>query len=184
MDEQLVMTVSVWDMFYDITADITDIIENYIASNNTKFLLTNSIQQEHSMLPRTITCEEWLTTYSDMQFFQFFRMERATMFKLVDVLRRVDVNGILTKKYTGGHYPVNINAQVLIFLWYMSSQDSLLHIGNRFRVSPTTVMNIVNRLLYFLLKLKKIYIKFPTREQEFLDITRGFEKYPGKGINK
>lgn len=61
----------------------------------------------------------------------------------------------------------------------MATHDSLLNIGNRFKVSPTTVMNVVNKLLNFVLKIKKIYIKFPETEEELLNISRGFKKYPG-----
>ncbi|VEN39227.1 unnamed protein product [Callosobruchus maculatus] len=61
----------------------------------------------------------------------------------------------------------------------MGTQDTLLSIGNHFNVSRTTVMNIVNRLLYFTLRLKKMYIKFPKTERDFEYVAEGFKKYPG-----
>ncbi|CAH1966394.1 unnamed protein product [Acanthoscelides obtectus] len=61
----------------------------------------------------------------------------------------------------------------------MATQNTLLSIGTRFKVSPTTVISITNKVLYFMLKLKSAYIKFPKNEAEMRDISEGFKKYPG-----
>ena len=61
----------------------------------------------------------------------------------------------------------------------MATQDTLLSIGSRFSVSAPTVMSIVNKVLYFLMRLKKIYIKFPKTEAQLEEVSRGFRHYPG-----
>lgn len=61
----------------------------------------------------------------------------------------------------------------------MATQKSLFAIGDRFKVSGVTVMNIVNRLLYFVLKLKKKVIRSPSTLDEVEQVSRGFKNYPG-----
>lgn len=84
---------------------------------------------------RIFSTEKWLYDYHYDQFFRLFRMKRRTLFKIVEALGRMDHNKILSKPYTGGHVPIDIVGRVLIFLWYMASQDTLITIGTVFHVS-------------------------------------------------
>jgi hypothetical protein len=43
---------------------------------------------------------------------------------------------------------------LLVFLWYLSKQDTLLAISDRFDLVPSTIMQIVNVFLYILNSLK------------------------------
>ncbi|VEN39717.1 unnamed protein product [Callosobruchus maculatus] len=157
--------ISYWNWFKD--------------SNYTKLrLLLVLFLQEHSMTPKSLYPETWMINYNNIQFFQLFRMDKGTLEVLASVLAHNDIEKILQRKYTGGHYPLSLTHQLLIFLWYMGTQDTLLSIENHFNVSRTTVMNIV-RLLYFTLRLKKMYIKFPKTERDFEYVAESFKKYPG-----
>jgi hypothetical protein len=44
----------------------------------------------------------------------------------------------------GGNYPVQPEKSLLVFLWYLSKQDTLLAIAHRFDLVPSTIMQIVN----------------------------------------
>ena len=61
----------------------------------------------------------------------------------------------------------------------MSSQDTLISIGNQFKVTAATVMRIVNKVLYFVNQLKNTYIRFPKNEEEIRNTSRDFTRYPG-----
>lgn len=142
-------------------------------------LVASNAVHEHSMSAKKLNTDKWIVECNNLHFFNLFRMEKPTFVKLVDAIGTVDVEHLLSKPYTGGHYPINIDSQLLVCLWYMATQDSLFSIGTRFKISPTTVMNIINKLLYFLIKLKKKYIVFPKPEQELQNTSRGFKNYPG-----
>jgi hypothetical protein len=43
---------------------------------------------------------------------------------------------------------------LFVFLWYLSKQDTLLAIADRFDLVPATIMQIVNFFLYILNSLK------------------------------
>jgi len=131
------------------------------------------------MNPKLLNVEPWINNYNTIQFFHLFRMKKESFCKLMEDVARIDNNKILSRRYHGGHHPIDIKGHVLIFLWYMATQDTLLSIGTRFNVSPTTVMNVVNKMLYLVIKLKTRYIRFPQCEQELIDVSHGFKNYPG-----
>lgn len=61
----------------------------------------------------------------------------------------------------------------------MASQESLFSVGTRFGLAASTVMNIVNQVLYLAVKLKNTYIRFPA-VHELPMVSEGFKNYPGK----
>lgn len=132
------------------------------------------------MTPKLLITERWTVGYDNLQFFHLFRMGKESFYKLVEVVGTTDKQKFLSEPYTGGHHPIDIYGHTLVFLWYMATQDTLLSIGTRFKVSPATVMDIVNKMLKFLLKLKKRFIQFPKCEQELNDVANRFQNYPGK----
>jgi hypothetical protein len=63
---------------------------------------------------------------------------------------------------------------LLAFLWYMSKQDTLLSIADRFNLVSSTVMHLVNAFLYVLLQLNGKYIFWPKTQDEYQVISNGF----------
>lgn len=124
--------------------------------------------------------ENWLNAYNEIVFFQLYRMKKKSFIKLLDVICSNDRYQLITKKYRGGNHPVTPEKALLIFLCYMSKQDTLNSIADRFYLVPSTIMRIVNALLYIVIGLKNQYIFFPktVEEQEF--VKGQFKKYPGK----
>lgn len=134
------------------------------------------------MTPKPLYMEEWMINYNDFQFFLIFRLSKETFMNYVEAIARTDKKRIMSRPYIGGHYPVDIYGHILIFLKYIGTQESLLSIGISFKVCPATVMNIINKVLFFTLKLKSKYIRFPNNEEELLNVEAGFQSYPGKKV--
>lgn len=135
--------------------------------------------QDHSMTPKIPQTEEWLINLNNSYFYKLFRMERSTFYTFVNAIRKSDDTEVLSRNYKGGHFPITAEHQILIFLKYLSSQDTLLSIGNSFKISAATAMAIINKILFFVLKVKKHFIKFPATLAEFQTVSDGFSKYPG-----
>ncbi|KAK9679331.1 DDE superfamily endonuclease [Popillia japonica] len=123
-------------------------------------------------------------------------MRKATFYSLLHVILDNDEYSLLKKKYRGGHFPIVPEKSLLIFIWgghfpivpeksllifiwYISTQDTLLAIGDRFGIVSSTVMQIINNLLYIILSLRNKYIVWPKTEEEFEFIGNGFRRYPG-----
>lgn len=124
--------------------------------------------------------EQWISAYNDEFFYRLFRLNKLTFNELLHEIVNVDKNyGLILKKYRGGNIPVQPETALLIFLWYMSQQDTLQSISFTFKVATSTVMNIVNSCLYLLLKLKNKYIYWPKTVEEYRNIEDGFHNYPG-----
>ncbi|KAJ8928962.1 hypothetical protein NQ314_018399 [Rhamnusium bicolor] len=126
-----------------------------------------------------VSDDMWLNSYHKKTFFELFRVKKDTFKKLVEVIIQKDEHGIIKKIYRGGNYPVHPEKSVLIFLWYMATQDSFIYIGDRFNAVPSTVMHIINSLLFLTITLKKTIIFWPKTEEEFTYVTQGFKHYPG-----
>ncbi|XP_044270364.1 putative nuclease HARBI1 [Tribolium madens] len=125
-----------------------------------------------------INYQTWLNTYDDIDFFRLFRMQKSTFYKLLATLIEVDVIRLIHKKYRGGNCVVQPEKGLLVFLWYISKQDTLLSIADRFNLVPSTVMSIVNAFLYTILKLKSKYIFWPKTNEEYQHICDEFSNYP------
>jgi hypothetical protein len=122
---------------------------------------------------------QWLIKYHENTFSDLFRLKKQTFEKLVRIIMENDTHELLKKKYRGGNYPVLPEKSTLVFVYYMATQDSLIYIGDRFCISASAVMKIVNVLLYLIVKLKHKYIIWPRTEEEFGTIRNGFAQYPG-----
>lgn len=175
MERQLLLTISEWFILTDEW-----IFSLLYKSQKTKLCLLSI--QDHSMHPRIPKMPTWLINLNDMYFYKIFRLQRCNFELLLNVIRAVDVTQLLQLKYRGGHYPINDKFQLLVFLKYISSQDTLISIATSFEISPSTALNIVNKMLFFTLKLKNAYIKFPTTEEQLHTLSESFEKYPGEFI--
>ena len=117
--------------------------------------------------------------YSEATFRGHFHISREGFRRVVIVL-----TPIMTKPFQSvGHPIVEISKQVLIFLWYSVTHDTLNNIADRFSVCPYTVMMIrrrLSRMIYDNLFHK--VIKLPTGDK--LDVTaeRFAQKYKIRGV--
>lgn len=174
MDQNCLMLAEGYSLFFDFEPLIMKI------KKTKKRTLAFVNMPEHCMTPKIAGIPQWVTNLNNLNFYKIFRMERTTFYIFVNSIRRCDNKNLLNLKYSGGHYPVKDEIQILVFLKYMSSQDTLITIGHTFRLSPATVMNIINKVLYFVLMLKKKYIKFPSTAEEINTVRTNFRRYPGK----
>ncbi|KAK5648298.1 hypothetical protein RI129_003190 [Pyrocoelia pectoralis] len=104
----------------------------------------------------------WLDWYTDIVFFQLFRMKKETFRDLLTEIIENDSYSIIKKRYRGGHYPIQPERRLLVFLWYMSKPDSLHSIGDRFNIVPSRVVGAIDGT--------KINIKVPkTQHDSYVD---------------
>jgi hypothetical protein len=105
----------------------------------------------------------WINDYTELTFYQLFRLKKETFQSLLRVLLEHDEQQLIKKMYRGRNYPVQPEKSLLVFLWYLSKQDTLLAIADRFDLVlvPSTIMQIVNVFLYILNSLKNHYIFWP-----------------------
>lgn len=122
----------------------------------------------------------WIDSYNEILFFQLFRLKKDTFQKFLRVLMGNDIHKLIIKQYRGGRHPISPERALLVFLWYMGTQDSLISIAETFRIVPSTCMNIVNAFLHITAKIKKKYIFWPATNEEYEFIERGFTHYPRK----
>lgn len=148
-------------------------------SMNNSVELTTLAIKEYKYKNMTPKLEPWLHQLTNIHHFQLFRMTRKTFENLLRVIGMQDTKKLLSLSYHGGHHAINLELAVYIFLWYMATQDTLLSIATRFKVVPATVMNTVNKVIYFVLLLKEKYIRFPRNLQELEDVSSRFKRYPG-----
>lgn len=174
MDQKYLMLAEGYSLFFDFEP----LIMRFKRTKKRTMAFVN--MPEHCMAPKIAWIPQWVTDLNNLNFYKIFRMERTTFYIFVNSIRRCDNKNLLNLKYSGGHYPVKDEIQILVFLKYMSSQDTLITIGHTFRLSPATVMNIINKVLYFVLTLKKKYIKFPSTAEEINTVTMNFRRYPGR----
>ena len=57
-------------------------------------------------------------------------------------------------KYVGGHMPLPVDKQLLIFLCYIGNQQSMKEVSQLFGISQSTVHSVVMKVLDALLDLK------------------------------
>lgn len=159
--------VDVWLFLNDFQIDYED---NF--SFIMKFMRENIFRHQ-------IQCSDWLEKYNENVFFQLFRMKRDTFQGLLRIIIDRDNMGLIKKKYRGGNFPVRPETSLLIFLWFMARQETLHSLADRFGFVPSTVMKIVNVLLYLIVRMKKELIYWPRNIEEFHYLQAGFQNYPG-----
>lgn len=125
--------------------------------------------------------DDWLDKYEELKFYEFFRMRKVTFEVLLHSIIKNDEHKLICKKYRGGNYPVDPDKALLVFLYFVSHNDTLGIIGDRFNVSKSCVMHIVNAILFIMVnKLKNKFIFWPITQEEVEHVVNGFKKYPGK----
>jgi hypothetical protein len=123
--------------------------------------------------------ENWQRNYIQVDFFAFFRMTYSTFSRLLTLLMRTEEK-ILSKKFHGGHTPVHPQKALMIFLWYLSKQETLISIGQHFGIVPSTVMEIIDTFLNIFAAQKKMFIFWPNTVEELQIIQNEFANYPGE----
>jgi len=120
--------------------------------------------------------ENIVSNWSDNEFRRHFRINRNVFEHLLTAIREN-----LTKLYHGGFLPVPPNKQLLIFIWYLSNQDSQREIALLFGVSEWFVHCCIRHVAEILIASKNNYIIWPSHDRQ-LEIADNFEDifiFPG-----
>ena len=91
-----------------------------------------------------------------------FRMSRENFLNLCDQLRP-----FLLRQRTNMRFPISVEKQVAVFLYYVSDEGRYRKVANSFGISRAAVSNIVKRVsMVITIHLGPIYIKFPKTKEE------------------
>lgn len=164
--------LSIYDDFFDVTPVI-------LVSHNLTLHSPRRPRFPDNYFHPTVNHMDWIEKYNEVVFFQLFRMKTKTFSTLLTVMLRNDQHCLIKKKYRGGNFPFAPEKNLLIFLWYIAHNDSLVCIADRFGIVKSSVMEIVNALLYIVCRLKHKYIKWPAVDIDRIHIQNGFLSFPG-----
>lgn len=106
-------------------------------------------------------------------FKRFFRLSRTTF---ETICEHISGYQELLPSWTGGREFIPVEKQLLIVLWYISSQETLNRIADRFNVAEVSVVRCRDRVFHvFLNYLKTKFITWPTGNERDR-VIEGFEK--------
>lgn len=135
MDMETILT-----SFIECIDDKTNFIYNLLKGRRVfKYALINKLYRCIEMAPKIPQIEQWLINFDNYNFFKLFRLDKKSFEKLFNLIQKNNHLNI-EKKYNGGHYPINLKSQLLVFLWYMATMDTLITISTIFKICPTSVM--------------------------------------------
>jgi len=89
-----------------------------------------------------------------------------------------DFHQNLTKTYRGRYLPISPEKQILVFLWYVTNQDSQREIAMLFGIGESAVNKITRYVGELIGEHRQKYISWPNNEREN-DISNCFEDLCG-----
>lgn len=123
--------------------------------------------------------ENVVPEYSDADFRQFFRGSPQKAAELTDLL----LGDIQTEGHNRGKPQIDPYKQVLIFLLFMGTSHTVMHLANLFGVSESTVSKIVHHIVDILFtNHRETFIAWPTGD-DAQKVMQDFEAKKGmKGV--
>ncbi|XP_061195126.1 putative nuclease HARBI1 [Saccostrea echinata] len=120
------------------------------------------------------------------EFKTFFRIGRVSMQclqeKICETCLEENISGILCREASGGTVQKPLPDRILMFLWFMSSQDKYASIADRFGMSESTSSYAIRNLIAFIHDhlLSKV-VAWPTvaEQQEIQDMYWDLKRFPG-----
>jgi predicted DNA-binding protein YlxM (UPF0122 family) len=106
--------------------------------------------------------ENIVQSYSDIQFRADFRISKVTFERLVLELSPL----IEYDDRPDGKEALDVRKQILVFMWYISNQDSMREIASRFGISKSTVFRCIRRVSCALCDIRSKLIKWPDIETQ------------------
>lgn len=96
-------------------------------------------------------------------FKRFFRLTRST-FEII--VTNISQYPDLRPSWTGGREAIPIEKQLLVVLWYISGQETLNRIGDRFGITQASIVRCRDRIFkIFLENLKNKFITWPKENE-------------------
>ncbi|XP_033757860.1 putative nuclease HARBI1 [Pecten maximus] len=108
--------------------------------------------------------EDVVPQYCDRDFRRDFRISRNTFERLsVELTPQIEY-----RERSDGKEGLSVRKQILIYLWYISNQDSMREISRLFGTSPSTVHRCVRRVSEALSNIRHKIIQWPDFEGQTL----------------
>lgn len=112
--------------------------------------------------------EQTVPLYSVDEFQSHFHLKRTTFEILV---REAVGTGVLPIGNVFGRQVIDVRKQVSIFLWFIANQESMRLVADRFNVTFSSVLRVIQRVMESVLALRNQYIKWPNGRVFFLSRT-------------
>ncbi|XP_036339349.1 putative nuclease HARBI1 [Rhagoletis pomonella] len=108
--------------------------------------------------------DEVLNLYTDREFKRNFRVERESAQYLI--AKYESSSSYVRRNYRGGRPQATPSTHVLLFLWFCSNKTTIREVSNLFNMSYSSVHNVLNNVMSFLLEISPDIIKFPESDTE------------------
>ena len=116
--------------------------------------------------------EHVIPNYLNIDFRRDFRISQDTFHSLFTHLKPA----LQYHEYSGfGHEGLSVEKQILLFLWYLSNQDSMREVSRLFGVSKSTVHKCVRRVSEAIFNIRAEIIKWPDLNRQD-EISRSVEQ--------
>lgn len=123
---------------------------------------------EKTERPKVATFLECVNQMSNAEFSRHFRVSVDVFQHIVDKLSQS-----LIKEFHGGYHPVSVETQVLVFLWYVSNQNSQREIALLFGLSEWSVNTIIHCVAQCICDISDSYISMANAQRE-VEISNSF----------
>lgn len=101
-----------------------------------------------------------------------FRMCKNTFNILLSLIKQ---NPSFTTAWSNGIQPISPAQKALVTLFYLSSQQTVRQIGDKFNIADSSVIKSRNDFLKSISTLRNKLIKWPTTEEEQCIVSQQFE---------
>ncbi|KAJ3655831.1 hypothetical protein Zmor_014941 [Zophobas morio] len=141
-------------------------------------MLSNVLKPPRRKRNCITTFMQTISMYRPDEFRSHFRMYRETFHGIVELLAPKIVN---VEQFGPGRPHINVEKQVLVFLWFMANQEVFRSIADRFDLSKSTCWDSVHKIASILCQISKDHIVWPTKRQ-LNETIQGFQlrgNFPG-----
>ncbi|KAM9410240.1 uncharacterized protein KZ484_002319 [Pholidichthys leucotaenia] len=131
-------------------------------SRRRRMLMSILLQSTHEPVYKCATEWEAMINMDDDMFEDHFRVtkEQFEFFQL-----KLRKNG-LEKEFNQGRSPLPTTKKVLMFLWYMATQNSFRDISNKFNVSQSSAHRVITEVLNIITAMEPIFISWPNASEK------------------
>lgn len=127
--------------------------------------------------------ELWVPKMHEDVFVKLFRVKRSTFFKIVECASNYDA--CKTSPWNRGKKPISLDKKIIMTLAYLSSQQPMVSIADRFNTCESTVHHVVTQMVDWLCLMIGNVIIWPTLE-EMTSVVGAFEsisrRHPAPGF--
>ena len=141
---------------------------------NIVFCLLSKLHEKNDRVRTPNWAEIVVPNFLPDDFRLHFRMDKSSVEKLRSIVMESE---FLIQKQTGGSDPIDLTKQILLYLWFSSSQETFRSVADRFDVTKSSVHRTITRIANAI-NDKLDNIKWPTKSYRHR-VVQGFREFNG-----